>query len=373
MPLSNEDNLRLNVLCAQDVRVIRINESRMQLSALTDRGEARIELNPNSRHEAYLREIREFLSEKFLGMPGGFPRHLARWTRMGMGNLSPDKMLLLGAAEAIVALSYSTEITAEQAGYAWWALQSAEVARNLLKHQAVVESPLAMELAGFLLAFLPFEERPLDVVDSVRLCLQDSLLSEQEKQKLWERARRKNPYFVGFLLAGPQSIPLSETPHPDHEASNRALSGQLKAGNPYAEYFVHFHSEEGRKWLKSVSMALAKPTEPDVVIALFIAIDHYIALQLEPERGVLKIESALSQAESFCSQAHDDAQLQACYRRLGAQQAERFKAMLALAQLGENTLNLYFGGRDASGTVMRKHLKPLTSQINSLIETLLEP
>ena len=47
--------------------------------------------------------------------------------------------------------------------------------------------------------------------------------------------------------------------------------------------------------------------------------------------------------------------------------------MLVLAQLGEHTLNRYFGGRDASGTVMRKHLKPLISQINLSIQNLLNP
>ena len=167
MPLSNEDSLRLNILCSQPVKAIRINDSSMVLTALTDKGEARIELSPNQKEDRYLREVREFLSERFLGMPGGFPRHLGRWTRMGDAHHSVDKMLLLGETEAVVALAYSSKLNAEQAAYAWWACQSPEIARNLLNNQAVVESDLGKELASFLLEFLPFEAKPLDVVHSV--------------------------------------------------------------------------------------------------------------------------------------------------------------------------------------------------------------
>lgn len=372
MPLSNEDNLRLNVLCAQQVKAIRINESSMFLTAITDRGEARIELRPNSLHEAYLRDVREFLSERFLGMPGGFPRHLACWNRMGMGKLSPQKMLLLGEPEAIVALTYSSELDARLASYVWWALQSAEIARNLLRNPDVITSELGIELAQFLLEFLPFEERPLDIVDSVKLCLQGQLLSRESKTKLWERAKRKNPYFVGFLLAGAQSIPLDEPAHPAHTEISALLDTELKQNNPYAAYFRYFLSSDGRKWLKSLSMALVKPIEPDVVIALFIGIDQHIQLGLEPARGVLEIETSLIQASRMCETEHASDELSAVYQLLNKKQADQFRAMLVLAQLGEHTLNRYFGGHNASGTVMRKHLRPLFSQINTTIQSLLD-
>ena len=42
MQLSNEDNLRLNVLLAQDLKAIRINEGTMTVHALTDQGEAKV-------------------------------------------------------------------------------------------------------------------------------------------------------------------------------------------------------------------------------------------------------------------------------------------------------------------------------------------
>jgi len=36
-----------------------------------------------------------------------------------------------------------------------------------------------------------------------------------------------------------------------------------------------------------------------------------------------------------------------------------FKAMLILAQMGEDSLIPYFGGNDSVGSVMRKRLEPL--------------
>jgi len=371
MPLSNEDSLRLNVLCAQAVKAIRINESSMLLTALTDKGEARIELNPNERHEAYLRKVRTFLSEKYLGMPGGYPRHLGRWTRMGDSRNSLDKMLVLGEPEAIIALAYSSPISPELAGYAWWAYQSPEIARNLLKSSAVAKSPLGVELASFLLEFLPFEEQALDIVDSIRQCLQGELISDKHKTALWERAKRKNPYFAGFLLAGPQSIPYTETEHHDFTAASSKLGEELSTSNPFAQTYLHFLSSDGQKWLKSLRLALKKPGDPDVVIALFIAIDQYVDLGIGEHRGVRQIQQALESTNTLCSSEDAPAQLRKVHDKLDEQQRARFKALLVLAQLGENTLNKIFGGRDATGTVMRKHLQPLTTQINKTINTLL--
>ncbi|MEE9447257.1 MAG: hypothetical protein V3V09_04810 [Arenicellales bacterium] len=370
MPLSNEDNLRLNVLTAQPVKAIRINESSMVLTALTDKGEARIDLNPNTQHEKYLREVREFLSEKYLGMPGGYPRHLERWTRMGNTQHSADKMLLLGETEAIVALAYAHNLSAELAEYAWWAHQSPEIARNLLNSPKVADSELAIELANFLLEFLPFEERPLDVVEGVKLCLYKDLISDEAKASLWERAKRKNPYLVGFMLAGPQAIPLDEAAHLNYASLKASLSEEIKNDNDYALYYLHFLSEEGRKWLKLLKLTLKKPTEPNVVIALFICIDHYIALPFE-RRGVRDIQDAIELAQILCHGNDQPAALAKVIKCLDQTQIEQFKAMLVLAQLGENTLNTVFGGRDATGTVMRKNLTPVFTPIVQAIDTLL--
>ena len=54
MELSNEDNQRLNVLLAQDLKAIRINEGTMTVYALTDQGEAKVSLNPTTRDDQSL-------------------------------------------------------------------------------------------------------------------------------------------------------------------------------------------------------------------------------------------------------------------------------------------------------------------------------
>lgn len=371
MPLSNEDNLRLNVLSAQAVKAIRINESNMVLTALTDKGEARIELCPNERHEAYLREVRNFLSEKYLGLPGGYPRHLGRWTRMGDNQHSLEKMLLLGEPEAIVALARSSSISPELARCAWWVYQSPEIARNLLHSQHVVDSPLGTELAQFLLEFLPFEEQAMNVVNGVALCLQAKLINDEKKRMLWERARRKNPYYVGFLLAGPQSIPYTQSAHPECEVTEICLAEELSQKNPYAQTYAHFLNSDGQKWLKSLQQALKKPTEPNVVIAIFMAIEQYIELDISERHGVREIEQAQANTDALCVAGSAPTQINCVSNKLNEPQLEKFKAMLVLAQIGDNTLNDVFGGRDASGTVMRKHLQPLTSEINNIIKTLI--
>ena len=69
--LSPEDQFRLNVLLAQDVKAVRIDESNQTLLALLAEGEASMPLNPNCRPDKYFRIVREHLSGHALGSPGG--------------------------------------------------------------------------------------------------------------------------------------------------------------------------------------------------------------------------------------------------------------------------------------------------------------
>ena len=104
MDLSAEDNLRMNVLLSQKLQAVRIDESKMIVYALTDRGEAKVPLNPSGRPEQYLRKVKELISGHILGSPGGYPVYLRRWTRMGqMRDDSLEQLLMLGEPEAVVA------------------------------------------------------------------------------------------------------------------------------------------------------------------------------------------------------------------------------------------------------------------------------
>ncbi len=138
--LSGEDSLRLNVLLANQPQAIRIDESRLRVHGLSERGEACITLNPTARPEAYVRAVRELISGHVLGSPGGYPTYLRRWTRMGqMRDESLAQLLLLGEPEAVVAAVCSPGLTDELGRRAWWAMEDAENARRMLGNAAIVQ------------------------------------------------------------------------------------------------------------------------------------------------------------------------------------------------------------------------------------------
>ena len=111
MDLTGEDLLRLNVMMAQNPKAVRIDENRMQVFGLTEEGEARVDLNPNGRHEQYVRKVREFLSGHVFGSPGGYPVFISRWTRMGQAkDENLQQLLMLGEPEAVVAVEIANDL-----------------------------------------------------------------------------------------------------------------------------------------------------------------------------------------------------------------------------------------------------------------------
>ena len=159
MELTPEDALRINVLLAGTIDAIRIDESRMTVYALSEKGEAKVQLNPNCRDESYLRCVRETLSSHVLGSPGGYPVYLKRWTRMGQArDETLESLLKLGEPEAVIAVVNASGITDELARRAWWASQTSDNARCMLRQEAVVHGKMGPVLAEFLVEFLPFEE-----------------------------------------------------------------------------------------------------------------------------------------------------------------------------------------------------------------------
>ncbi len=370
MQLSNEDNLRLNVLLAQPLQAIRINESTMTVHALTEKGEARVRLNPTVRDEQYLRWIRELLSTKVTGSPGGYPVFLKRWTRMGHTRNNLEQMLLLGEPEAVVAVVHAPTLSHEIGRRAWWASPSAHNARRLLEKPDVVAGPLGKELAAYLLEFLPFEEVQLDVVDSVRLCLQGELVSVEEREKLWGRAKRKNPFYVGFLHADSALIPLPAKANPRCAIVSEQLAEPLAANNPWAQALCNTLDVSGQNWLRALQLALDKPVDQDVVISLFIALGARFQLPFPEFRGVRELDTALQRTEQLCAGDCPD-EIKAVLENLNAGTLPLFKSMLILAQLGEDSLIPYFGGNDSVGSVMRKRLEPLTDPLLTQVKVLL--
>ncbi|WP_299873944.1 hypothetical protein [uncultured Cocleimonas sp.] len=372
--LSNEDNLRLNVLLAQDLKAIRINEGTMTVHALTDQGEAKVVLNPNTRDEQYLRTVKELLSLKITGSPGGYPIFIKRWTRMGHTDNTLEHMLLLGEPEAVVAVVHAQTLSHDIGVRAWWAHPTTEVAMRLMEYPEIWQGELGKELVDYLMEFLPFEERQLNIVSMVRLCLQGDILSKEEKEKLWARAKRRNPFYVGFLHSNPKQIPLSKEPSSHFDKVTDKLKTLINDNNIYATTLFELLNSDGQTWLETLKLSLNKPVDQEVVISLFIAINHYFNLPLntlvKDGRGTRSIEIAIQHSDEICEHPIDE-DLKAVINTLDSQHLPLLNAMLVLAQMGEHTLIPVFSGNDSVGTVMRKRLLPLTTPLLEKVDILM--
>lgn len=361
MALSNEDNLRLNVLLAQDLHAVRINHSTMTLHALTDKGEAKVPLSPTGREDQYIKEVQQLLSTHVLGSPGGYPVYLKRWTRMGQqrgDNL--DRLLLLGEPEAVVAVVHSPGLTAETARRAWWAFQDAEHARQMLQREAIVNDELAKELASYLLEFLPFEESHAAMMESVRLMLQPGLISDEQRDSLWKRAKRKNSYYIGFLQAIPEALPMETPAHPRQAELTQQLESLLNTDNLVAAHLDYLLKPEGQAWLKTVQQALGKPNDQDVVVALMELIGGYFSAIAIDNTRRRDIEAIKEDSQKACStDTAANADIRAIVEQAPAS-ADLLQSMLFLSMLSEQIVAPIFGLSDAIGSVMRKRIAPVS-------------
>jgi hypothetical protein len=379
MDLSPEDALRINVLLASPIEAVRIDESRMTLVALSEKGEATVQLNPNCRDEAYLRRVRETLSSHVLGSPGGYPVYLKRWTRMGQARDEVlESLLLLGEPEAVVAVVNATGVTDELARRAWWASQTSENARCMLQQAAVVNGKMGTVLADFLIEFLPFEEEAHNQIKTVSLVLQGNLVDDEVRSGLWQKGRLKNAYLVGFLHTLPDDLPNPLAGHPEQERIAGQLDGLLAEENPFAVQLCRLLSPAGQTYLACVETVLKKPSNQDVMVELLCALEAYSAvLPLRKRRKfdiseVLELSGGLSadaDAGLVCTNAAAGQSLQALLQVLAGDE-QYIRAMLFLAMLGEPVLDPVFSRTDAIGTVMRKKLRPVTEPIHEQIDIL---
>jgi len=370
MQLSNEDNLRLNVLLAQKLKAVRIDESKMELYGLTNKGQATVTLNPTCKDEKYLKIVRELLSNKIMGSPGGYPVYIKRWSRMGQERAeeSLQQLLLLGEPEAVVAVVHAPELTPEIAQHAWWAHPTANNARKLLEKKSVVDSPLAKELSTYLLEFLPFEIEHRDMIESARLCLQPSLLSEEEIDGLWKRAKRRQSLYVGFLHTLPDDLPETSLEHSDFEGIKHKMLSCLH-NNPYAQLLVRLLSDRGQAYLKTAQRVIDKASSQDTVVSLFMAFNHYHKQSSLSDYIQLNVEDAEHTATEYMKNKGNIKAFECA--ELLKDDGDKLISLLVLSQMGERTLNHVFGHSDALGSVMRKKLKPVTDPLNKHISNLL--
>ena len=370
MQLSPEDNLRLNVLLAQELYAVRIDESKMIVYALTAKGEAKVPLNAIGKDEKYIKEVKALFSTHVMGSPGGYPVYLKRWTRMGQArDESLAQLLLLGEPEAVVAAVYATGLTDELAARAWWAMPTSENARRMLEKQAVVEGDTGKILAEFLIEFLPFEEEQNDMIESVRLVLQPGLISQEEKEKLWAKTKTKRSFYVGFLHAAADDLPVQVDAHPLHDVVKQKLTVLLENKNPYAIMLEKVLSSRGQAFIQTVGDALKKPGNQDVVVSLMSAVSSYFYSIAPDVFSDDDIEVICKQSAALCSSTNPQIEaLVSAINDEGHKNNRRevqayLSAMTVLACLSVKLVNPIFARTDAIGTVMRKKIKPVTDPI----------
>jgi len=361
MDLSPEDSLRLNVLLTQGLLAVRVDESRMIVYALTERGEAKVPLNPNCRDDQYIRNVKSLLSSHSIGSPGGYPVYLKRWTRMGQAkDDSLDQLLVLGEEEAVVAVVHAPGLTDELARRAWWCSPTSDNARRMLEKEAVIKGEMGPVLAAFLLEHLPFEEDPLAMIDSVKAALQPGLVSTELQKNLWDKAKLKGAYYVGFLQAVPDDLPGNAVAHVNYESYKDKLAPLIEQGNKQAALLLKVLSAAGQNYINAIDASLKRPSDQNVVVALFMTIENYykdICPGFESHR---EIDLIVQEATDKCQQC--DEQLSAIKAVLP--EAEKYlQAMMVLSGYCEELTFPVFGQTSAVGSVMRKRIKHLTDPI----------
>jgi hypothetical protein len=361
MPLSSEDLLRLNVLLANNIEAIRIDEQTMTVYGLSDESEARVPLNPDTRPEKYLRQVRELLSSHALGSPGGYPVFLQRWTRMGQardGQL--DKLLLLGEPEAVIAVAGATGLSDELARRAWWAQPTADIARRMLERQSIVDGRMGKILAIYLTEHLPFENDPLTIINSVRLVLQPGLIDTETRLRIWTKGTYKNVYHIGFLQATPADLPEPVAARFDYERHGATLGDLGQKGNTLAVFMAELLDRPGQTFLATAEKLLHHPVNDDAVAALLNTIGDYFKPARQANRESHDIQDIIMYAET--QEAAVSNNLRVLMEAMPALKNE-ISAMITLAHTDETLIIPILARTTASGSLLRRKLESVITPL----------
>jgi len=357
MELSSEDLLRLNVLLANDVEAIRIDEGSMTVFGLSRGNEARVPLRPNCRPEKYLRLVREMLSSHVLGSPGGYPVFLQRWTRMGQTrDAQLDKLLLLGEPEAVVAVAGASGLSDDLARRTWWAMPTSDIARRMLEKVTVVQGAMGKELAAYLVEHLAFETEPMTVIATVQLILQPGLIDAATRARIFRLGTHRNAYHIGFLAATPDDLPDTVPARPDYDDYRARLAALAGDGNALAAFLARLLDTPGQTFLAVSEAQLQHPVDKYTVAALMEIVGNYFA----PARGSAEPAGEIGETlECTAAQlASASNELAALLEKLPELRNE-IGAMLTLAHSSERLITPIIAVTSASGTLLRRKLEPV--------------
>jgi hypothetical protein len=237
----------------------------------------------------------------------------------------------------------------------------------MLRHPAVVRGEMGKVLAEFLVEFLPFEEDPQTIIESVRLVLQPGLIGPDTRMSIWKRGQQKNVFLAGFLVGIPEDLPDPVPPHPRAEELDQRLQPLVQAGNTLASHLLRALSGSGQTFLRTCEQVARKPSNQDVVVSLLEAMHAYFFLPDVTMAQRAQIDDIERTAALWCAgqDAPDQPQPRVLRDALAAlpDLADMLHATLVLSQVGEPAVRAIFSHTDAVGSLMRRKVEPVIGPV----------
>ncbi len=345
--LTSDDTLRLNILISTCV-AIRIDVYKLMVIGLTkDKKEQTTTLNPPDDYSKYIEAIQKFLASRVLGSMGGYASYLKRWSRMGYVSSSNLKSLLkIGNIEAVVAVANSQSLDDEVLALVWWCAtntdQQAEIGRFLLTRDFVIKHSIGKQIANYLLEFLPFTNDTTQLIDTTNLLLQDDLISQQAKYRLWKQGQRKTAFLVGFIERMENNLPNN--------------NGTIALNNGIKE-LERVNSEQGQIILQTINHILKKINQEHILYRTLEVLSNYLSHPMV--RRLSGIDECQVQAKNVL-------------RQLGLDN-EKIKARLFLAGVSEQLVVSTISSHGLTGSTIRKKLSNVLDPIQDALNLLTTP
>jgi len=255
-------------------------------------------------------------------------------------------------------------LTAELAQRAWWCEQSTVNARMMLQRKTVASSEFGKELAHFLLEFLSYEARQRDIIESINVVLQPGLITQEQKLALWQKGKRKNTFYVGFLFGAAHDLPEQHPEHPKFLYMQSKLSHLVST--PCSEKLLFLLSDKGQSWLKTVVTVINKPINQDVVFAVLESIRHLLK-DIAPDEVKRRNIKELKIFDTKPINTEASNHFNQLYDTLSKADHHYVDNLLFLSMVSEQIALPILATSEAIGTVMRKQIKPVTEPVLSAI------
>ncbi|SFV77191.1 DsrS [hydrothermal vent metagenome] len=345
--LEPEDILKLNVLIATSV-AIRIDTYKLTVVGLNAQfKEQIIALKPSGDSEVYIKEVKKLLVTQVLGAMGGYPSYLKRWSRMGQVESSNlTSLLKLGEVEAVVAVSNSTNLDNDLLKLTWWCATNtdnqAEIGRFLLTKPFVLNTQTGREIAQYLLEFLPFVDDIEQLIDTTSLVLQEGLIEQKDKDRLWKQGQRKTAFLVGFV---------------ERMRGNLPNEFNLKIPNYEHSDLQIINNQQSQLFLTTLDHILKKINQEYVLYRALEVLGQYMSHQdISTQNTIEKITNQVSDLSLTADNEQD-----------------KLDARLLLAGVSEKLVVSTISAHNLTGSAIRKKLAHVLEPIQQALKTLTTP